>query len=105
LLAPTPDARPAFTRNYSGIEVQFLTLDRLAARIASIEPKGSCFLTGWTPSIPALALLDDRLRLFQRDVRREHPGLAPRRGEAGTKGDGGGLDEPIGWLGGGARRG
>jgi hypothetical protein len=29
------DARPAFTRNYSGAEVQFLALDRLAARIAS----------------------------------------------------------------------
>jgi len=25
LLVTTPDARPAFTRNYSGIEVQFLT--------------------------------------------------------------------------------
>jgi len=35
LLVTTPDARPAFTRNYSGIEVQFLTLDRLVARIAS----------------------------------------------------------------------
>jgi hypothetical protein len=34
LLAPTPDARPAFTRNYSGAEVQFGALDRLAARIA-----------------------------------------------------------------------
>jgi hypothetical protein len=54
LLVTTPDARPAFTRNYSGIEVQFLTLDRLAARIAGIEPKGSHFLTGWTFSIPAL---------------------------------------------------
>ena len=93
LLAPTPDARPACTRNYSGAEVQFGALDRLAARIASIEPKGSHFLTGWTLSIPALALPDDRLRLLQRDVRREHPGLAPRRGVAGTKGDGGGLDE------------
>ncbi len=35
LLVTTPDARPAFTRNYSGAEVQFLALDRLAARIAS----------------------------------------------------------------------
>jgi hypothetical protein len=35
LLAPTSDARPAFTRDYSGIEVQFGVLDRLAARIAS----------------------------------------------------------------------
>ena len=34
LLVTAPDARPAFTRNYNGIEVQFLTLDRLAARIA-----------------------------------------------------------------------
>lgn len=34
LLVTAPDAQPAFTRNYSGIEVQFLTLDRLAARIA-----------------------------------------------------------------------
>jgi hypothetical protein len=34
LPAPTPDARPAFTRNYSGSEVQFGALDRLAARIA-----------------------------------------------------------------------
>ncbi|MBI3797273.1 MAG: ATP-binding protein [Deltaproteobacteria bacterium] len=35
LLVTAPDARPAFTRNYSGIEVQFLTLDRLVARLAS----------------------------------------------------------------------
>jgi len=96
-LAPTPDARPAFTRNYSGAEVQFGALDRLAARIASIEPKGSHFLTGWALSIPALALPDDRLRLLQRDVRREHPGLAPRRGAVGTKGDGGRRDERH-WL-------
>ncbi len=34
LLVTAPDARPAFTRNYNGIEVQFLTLDRLVARIA-----------------------------------------------------------------------
>ncbi len=34
LLVTTPDARPAFTQNYSGSEVQFLTLDRLAAHIA-----------------------------------------------------------------------
>jgi hypothetical protein len=34
LLVTTPDARPAFTRNYSGAEVQFGVLDRLAARIA-----------------------------------------------------------------------
>lgn len=34
LLVTAPDARPVFTRNYSGSEVQFLTLDRLAARIA-----------------------------------------------------------------------
>ena len=54
--APPPDARPAFTRNYSGSEVQFGALDRLAARIASIEPKGSLFLTGWTLSMPVLAL-------------------------------------------------
>ena len=88
LLAPTPDTRPAFTRNYSGAEVQLGALDRLVARIASIEPKGSRFLTGWTLSIPALALPDDRLSLLQRDVGREHLGLTPQRGEAGTKGDG-----------------
>jgi predicted AAA+ superfamily ATPase len=34
LLVTAPDARPAFTRKYSGVEVQFLTLDRLVARIA-----------------------------------------------------------------------
>ena len=34
LLVTAPDARPAFTRNYNGSEVQFLTLDRLTARIA-----------------------------------------------------------------------
>lgn len=33
LVVTTPDARPAFTRNYSGSKVQFLTLDSLAARI------------------------------------------------------------------------
>ena len=33
LLVTTPDARPAFTRHYSGMEVKFLTLDRLVARI------------------------------------------------------------------------
>ena len=33
LLVTTPDARPGFTRKYSGIEVQFLTLDRLTARL------------------------------------------------------------------------
>lgn len=43
---------------------------------------------------PGVGVGADRLRLFQRDVRREHPGLAPRCGEAGTKGDGaGGRDE------------
>jgi len=36
LLVATPDARPAFTRHYDGIEVQFLTLDGLVARIANI---------------------------------------------------------------------
>jgi len=36
LLVTTSDARPAFTRKYSGIEVQFLTLDRLVARIAAV---------------------------------------------------------------------
>ena len=41
LLAPTLDARPAFTRNYSGAEVQFGALDRLAACVASIEPSGT----------------------------------------------------------------
>ena len=34
LLVTTPDARPAFTRNYNGSEVQFLTLDRLVELIA-----------------------------------------------------------------------
>ena len=34
LLVTADDARPAFTRKYSGIEVQFLTLDRITARIA-----------------------------------------------------------------------
>ncbi len=34
LLVTAPDARPAFTRNYSGVKVHFLTLDRLIARIA-----------------------------------------------------------------------
>ena len=34
LLVTTADARPAFTRRYSGIDVQFLTLNSLAARIA-----------------------------------------------------------------------
>ena len=34
LLVTAPDARPAYTRHYGGIEVQFLTLDRLTARIA-----------------------------------------------------------------------
>jgi predicted AAA+ superfamily ATPase len=33
LLVTTPDARPAFARTYSGIEVNFLTLDRLVGRI------------------------------------------------------------------------
>ena len=32
LLVTTPDARPAFTRKYSGLEVHFLTLDRLVER-------------------------------------------------------------------------
>ena len=35
LLVTTPDARPGFTRKYSGIEVQFLTLDRLTARLTA----------------------------------------------------------------------
>ena len=34
LLVAAPDARPAFTRHYGGMEVQFLTLDRLVSRIA-----------------------------------------------------------------------
>jgi hypothetical protein len=34
LLVTSPDVRPAFTRNYTDIEVQLLTLDRLVARIA-----------------------------------------------------------------------
>jgi hypothetical protein len=34
LPAPPPDARPAFTRNYSGAEVQFGALDRLVVCIA-----------------------------------------------------------------------
>ena len=34
LLVTARDARPAFTRDYNGIEVQFLTLERLVARIA-----------------------------------------------------------------------
>ncbi|MEP7270633.1 MAG: DUF4143 domain-containing protein [Acidobacteriota bacterium] len=34
LLVATPDAQPAFTRNYSGVEVHFLTLNSLIARIA-----------------------------------------------------------------------
>ena len=33
LLVAAPDARPAFTRHYGGMEVEFLTLDRLVARI------------------------------------------------------------------------
>lgn len=33
LLVATPDARPGFTRRYSGIDVHFLTLNRLVARI------------------------------------------------------------------------
>jgi len=33
LLVTTPDARPVFSRKYSGIEVHFLTLDRLVERI------------------------------------------------------------------------
>jgi predicted AAA+ superfamily ATPase len=33
LLVATPDAQPAFTRDYRGVEVQFLALDRLAARL------------------------------------------------------------------------
>jgi hypothetical protein len=35
LLVTTRDAHPAFTRRYDGIEVQFLTLDRLVARVAA----------------------------------------------------------------------
>jgi len=33
LLVAAPDARPAFTRHYGGMEVEFLTLDPLVARI------------------------------------------------------------------------
>ena len=32
-LVATPDARPAFTRSYGGVPVEFLTLDRLVGRI------------------------------------------------------------------------
>ena len=35
LLVTTPDARPAFTRNYSGVGIEFLTLARLVERITS----------------------------------------------------------------------
>jgi len=35
LLVTTPDARPAFTRAYRGVRIEFLTLDRLVKRIAS----------------------------------------------------------------------
>jgi acetyl-CoA synthetase len=34
LLVTTPDARPAFTRIYSAVRIEFLTLDRLVERIA-----------------------------------------------------------------------
>ena len=33
LLVTTPDARPGFTRNYGGSEVQFLSLDGLVASL------------------------------------------------------------------------
>jgi hypothetical protein len=32
-LVPTPDSQPAFTRVYGGVQVEFLTLDRLIGRI------------------------------------------------------------------------
>ena len=35
LLVTTPDARPAFTRDHSGVRIEFLTLDRLVERITS----------------------------------------------------------------------
>ena len=35
LRVTTPDARPAFTREYRGVKVEFLTLDRLVAGITS----------------------------------------------------------------------
>jgi predicted AAA+ superfamily ATPase len=35
LLVTTPDARPAFTRAYRSVRIEFLTLDRLVKRIAS----------------------------------------------------------------------
>jgi len=34
LVVTTPDARPGFTRQYSGVRIQFLTLDRLVQRVA-----------------------------------------------------------------------
>jgi predicted AAA+ superfamily ATPase len=34
LLVTTPDARPGFSRNYHGLKVEFLTLDRLVEQIA-----------------------------------------------------------------------
>ncbi|OFW28423.1 MAG: hypothetical protein A3H97_14840 [Acidobacteria bacterium RIFCSPLOWO2_02_FULL_65_29] len=41
LLVTTPDARPPFTRNYDGIDVQFLTLNRLVARIAGADRRST----------------------------------------------------------------
>lgn len=35
LCVTTPDARPAFTRDYSGVRIEFLTLDRLVERITA----------------------------------------------------------------------
>ncbi len=34
LVVTTPDARPVFTRQYSGVRIKFLTLDRLVQRVA-----------------------------------------------------------------------
>jgi hypothetical protein len=33
LCVAAPDAQPAFTRDYSGVRIEFLTLDRLVERI------------------------------------------------------------------------
>ncbi|HXP63063.1 MAG TPA: hypothetical protein VN829_21360, partial [Dongiaceae bacterium] len=38
LCVTTPDARPAFTRDYRGVRVEFLTLDRLVERTAPGAP-------------------------------------------------------------------
>ena len=58
-------------------------------------------LTGWTFQRDGVRVRHHRLRLLQGHVRREHLGVAARRGAAGASRDGGGLMNSIGWLGGG----